>query len=419
MDPFQKALQKYADLAVRVGLNLRAGQRLIVNNASTGGVPVHAAPLVNEIARAAYQAGARYVDVIWNDEALLKTRIKYAPEGTLEEYSQWQFQGLMDYVEKGEAMLTIRSNNPSLLHGLDSERIGIIQRTHLKNFKPVGAGIMNNAVNWCVISAAAPDWARKVFPNLSPARAEAKLWKEIFQITRADQKNPAAAWEKHIANLLKRGEYLTAKQYTALKYTAPGTNLTIGLPRGHKWISARERAQNGVEFVANLPTEEVFTLPHRGQVNGVVSASMPLSHSGTLIDKFSFTFENGRAVKVSAKKGEAILKKLVDTDEGSARLGEVSIVPFSSPISQLGHLFYDPLIDENAACHLAIGAAYRVNLEGAQDMTPEQFQTHGGNVSMVHTDFMIGSNKMNIDGVRADGTTEPVLRAGEWAFDTD
>lgn len=417
MDPFQKSLQKYADLVVRVGLNLRAGQRLIVNNASTRGVPVHAAPLVNEIARAAYQAGARYVDVIWNDEALLKTRVKYAPEGTLEEYSQWQIQGLMDYVEEGEAMLTVRSNNPSLLNGLDQERISVIQRTHLKKFEPVGAGVMNNAVNWCVISAAAPDWARKVFPDLSPGRAEAKLWKEIFKITRVDQKNPIAAWEKHIQNLHRRGEYLTAKQYTALKYTAPGTNLTVGLPRGHKWISARERAQNGVEFVANLPTEEVFSLPHRDQVNGVVAASMPLSVGGTLIEKFSFTFENGRAVKVSAKKGEAVLKKLVDTDEGSARLGEVSIVPFSSPISQLGHLFYDPLIDENAACHLALGAAYRINLEGAQEMNKEQFTSHGGNSSLVHMDFMVGSNKMNIDGVRADGTTEPVLRAGEWAFD--
>lgn len=417
MDPFQKSLQKYADLVVRVGLNLRAGQRLIVNNASTRGVPVHAAPLVNEIARAAYQAGARYVDVIWNDEALLKTRVKYAPEGTLEEYSQWQIQGLMDYVEKGEAMLTVRSNNPTLLNGLDQERISVIQRTHLKKFEPVGAGVMNNAVNWCVISAAAPDWARKVFPDLSPGRAEAKLWKEIFKITRVDQKNPIAAWEKHIQNLHRRGEYLTAKQYTALKYTAPGTNLTVGLPRGHKWISARERAQNGVEFVANLPTEEVFSLPHRDQVNGVVAASMPLSVGGTLIEKFSFTFENGRAVKVSAKKGEAVLKKLVDTDEGSARLGEVSIVPFSSPISQLGHLFYDPLIDENAACHLALGAAYRINLEGAQEMNKEQFMSHGGNSSLVHMDFMVGSNKMNIDGVGADGTTEPVLRAGEWAFD--
>ncbi|HVN14288.1 MAG TPA: aminopeptidase [Anaerolineales bacterium] len=419
MASLQKSLQNYADAVIRVGLNLRAGQRLIINNASTRGVPVHVAPFVREITRAAYQAGARYVDVIWNDEALIKTRVQYAPDGTFEEYSRWQIQGLMDMVEKGDAMLTIRSNNPSLLNGLDPERIGVMQQAHLKSFEPVGTAVMANKINWCVVAAASPDWAAKVFPDLSRAKAEAKLWEAIFQITRVDQKDPLAAWEDHIENLLKRGKYLTAKQYASLKYTAPGTNLTIGLPRGHKWISAREAAQNGVEFVANLPTEEVFTLPHREQVNGVVSASMPLSLGGTLIEDFGFTFENGRVVKVSAKKGEEVLKKLIDTDEGSKYLGEVSIVPFSSPISQRGHLFYDPLIDENAACHLAVGGAYRINLEGAQEMSEEQFVAHGGNVSLAHVDFMIGSNKMDIDGICEDGSSEPVLRGGEWAFDID
>ncbi len=417
MPSLEESLKKYADLIVRAGLNLRAGQRLIINNASTRGVPLHVAPLVREITRVAYEAGARYVDVIWNDEGLLRTRVQYAPADSFDEYSTWHIQGLMKMVDKGDAMLTIRSNNPGLLSDLDPERVGAMQKTHLEQFNPVSLAVTGNQINWLVVAASSPDWAVKVFPALPRDQAEAKLWETIFQITRVDQPDPVAAWEEHVQNLLKRGKYLTGKQYTALKYTAPGTDLTIGLPRGHKWISAREKARNGIEFVANLPTEEVFTLPHREQIDGVVSASMPLSYSGTLLEDFSLAFEKGRVVKVTAKKGETILKKLVNTDEGASRLGEVALVPVSSPIASSGFLFYDPLIDENASCHLALGRAYRVNLEGAEDITDDQFAALGGNVSLAHVDFMVGSNKLDIDGVRADGKPEPVMRKGEWAFE--
>ena len=416
MTTFDESLKKYAQLIVHVGLNLQKGQRLIINNASTRGVPLHVAPLVRAVTREAYQAGARYVDVIWNDEELIRTRIQYAPADSFGEYSDSHVSAMLDIVEKGDAMLTIRSNNPDLLSDLDPERVGAMQKTHLEKFGPVSLGVTGNKINWLVVCASSPDWAVKVFPDLPREQAFDKLWEAIFQITRVDRPDPVAAWEEHIRNLLKRSNYLTGKDYRALKYTAPGTALTVGLPRGHKWISAREKAQNGIEFIANLPTEEVFSLPHRDQVDGTVSAALPLSYGGTLLEDFSFTFEKGRVTQVNARRGEAILKKLVETDEGASHLGEAALVPFSSPISQRGHLFYDALIDENASCHLALGRAYPITLEGAQDLTDEEFMARGGNVSLTHVDFMIGSNKMDIDGVKEDGTSEPVMRAGEWAF---
>jgi aminopeptidase len=413
---FERSLKKYAEIIVRVGLNLRAGQRLIINNASTRGVPLHAAPLVRELTRTAYEVGARFVDVIWNDEALLRTRVQHAPADSFNEYPDWHIRGLLDITDNGDAMLTIRSNDPDLLNGLDPERVGAWQKTHLERFAPVGMAITSNQMNWCVVSAASPAWAAKVFPDLKPKKAETKLWEAIFKITRVDRPNPIAAWEAHIKNLLKRTAYLNAKKYTGLKYTAPGTDLTIGLPRGHKWLAAREHARNGVEFVANLPTEEVFTLPHRDQTTGTVRATMPLSYGGTLIEDFSLTFENGRAVNVTAKKGEAILKKLVETDDGASRFGEAALVPVSSPIARRGHLFYDTLIDENASCHLALGRGYHINMEDSQGISDEEFMRRGGNVSLTHVDFMIGSDKMDIDGIKEDGTPEPVMHKGEWAF---
>jgi aminopeptidase len=417
MKAFDEFLKDYARLALRVGINLQKGQRLIIHNASTRGVPLHAAPLVREITREAYQMGAPYVDVLWNDEELIRTRVQYAPEGSFNLFSDWQHDALMDVINGGGAMLTIRSNNPDLLSGLDSERVGTMQKAYLEKYAPVSLAVTNNRLNWLVIAASGPAWAARVFPDLAPDQAQAKLWEAIFQIIRLDQPDPVAAWEEHVRNLIGRSNYLMGRNFTTLKYRGPGTDLTIGLPRGHRWISAREKSATGIEFIANMPTEEVFTLPHREQVEGTVAASLPLSYGGTLIEDFSLTFEKGRVVKVSARKGEAILQKLIETDEGSHRLGEVALVPVSSPIARRGHLFYDTLIDENAASHLAVGRAYRINLGDSSGLTDEQFMQRGGNVSLAHVDFMIGSQALDIDGIREDGSAEPVMRSGDWAFD--
>jgi len=413
----QELLKKYAEAVVRVGLNLREGQRLIITNATARGVPPAGRAFVYEVTKAAYAAGARYVEVIWGDEEMLRIRLQNAPPDSFDEYPTWQINALTSMIENGDALLSVSANDPDIYMELDSERVSAMQKAHLENYGPVSAKVTRNAMNWCVVAAASPAWAAKVFPDLQPEEAEAKLWRAIFETTRATQPDPVAAWQEHIQNLKKRSSYMQAKNYSALHYQGPGTDFTLGLPRGHKWISAQSLAENGVVFTANMPTEEMFTLPDRHHAEGTVAATMPLSYAGTLIEDFSVTFENGRIVKVNAKKNEAILQKLVDTDEGSTRLGEVALVPASSPIAQRGHLFYNTLFDENASCHIAIGRAYRFSLIGGEELTDEEFISAGGNVSLNHVDFMIGSSQIDIDGIQQDGTREPVMRQGEWAFD--
>ncbi len=420
----QELLQKYAEAIVRVGLNLRAGQRLIITNATSRGVPPAARPLVHAVTKAAYAAGARFVDVIWGDEEMLRLRVRNAPADSFHEYPKWHVQGILDMIQNGDALLSIYANDPDVYDGLDTERLGSMQRGHLENWSPVSALVTRNASNWCIAAAAAPAWAAKIFPDLPLEQAEEKLWQAIFETTRAVEPDPVAAWEEHIKNMRKRAQYMQAKKFTALHYRAASlgdksdqTDFTLGLPDGHKWMSAQSLAENGIPFTANMPTEEIFTLPDRQRADGVVHATFPLSYGGSLIEDFTVKFENGRIVSVAAKKNEAILKKLVDTDEGSHRLGEVALVPVSSPIAKRGHLFYNTLFDENASCHIAIGRGYRFTLTGGEELTDEEFNAAGGNTSLTHVDFMIGSPEMDIDGIQEDGSREPVMRSGEWAFD--
>jgi len=413
----QELLQKYAEAIVKVGLNLRKGQRLIIFNTTSRGVPPAGRALLHEVTKAAYAAGARYVEAIWGDEEMHRIRLQHAPADSFDEYPKFLISGLLDMLKNGDALLSIYANDPDPYRGLDPGRISAMQSAHLQNYAPASALVSRNAINWCVVASAAPAWAAKIFPDIDSEEAMEKLWEAIFQTTRADQPDPVTAWQEHIQNLKKRSEYLQAKKYSALHYRGPGTDFTLGLPQGHKWISAQSLAENGVIFTANMPTEEVFTLPDRHRADGTVSATLPLSYGGSLIEDFSVTFENGRIVKVNARKNEAILQKLVDTDEGSKRLGEVALVPASSPIAQRGHLFYNTLFDENASCHIAIGRAYRFTLIGGEELNDEEFITAGGNVSLNHVDFMIGSPKMDIDGIKGDGARESVMRQGEWAFE--
>jgi aminopeptidase len=412
----QEMLKKYAETIVRVGLNLRSGQRLIITLMATRGVPLQFAPLVREVSQAAYAAGARYVEVLWGDEEMLRLRAQHAPRDSFDEYPNHTIDAIMEMLTHGDALLSISGSNPDLLGGLDPEVVGMLQGKHLQVTGKVFELVTTNAINWCVVAAAGEDWAKKIFPDLSTEKAVEKLWTAIFETSRIDQPDPVAAWQKHIDSMKERARYLQSKQFTALHYQGPGTDFTLGLPYGHLWISAQSMAQNGVAFTANMPTEEVFTLPDRSRADGVVTATFPLSYGGTLIEDFQVTFENGRITKVTAKKGETALQKLVDTDEGSHRLGEVALVPASSPIGQRGHLFYNTLFDENASCHIAIGRAYRFTLTGGEELSDEEFVSAGGNVSLNHVDFMIGSPKMDIDGIHKDGTHEPLMRQGEWAF---
>lgn len=415
---FAQKLQTYADLIVKVGANVQPGQRLVIGNIMDFGVNIQTAPLVREIAKAAYKVGARFVNVLWGDEQLQLIRLQHAPRDSFAEYPTWQASSTLDYVERGDALLGIVGNDPELLKGQDPELVGTMQQTANGYFQPVLSYTSRMAINWSVVSAAVPGWAAKVFPNLAPEEQMSSLWEAIFAACRVNQADPIAAWQEHIDQLAARGEYLNHKRYTALKYRAPGTDLTVGLPTAHRWPdSNRDKNQRSIKCIPNLPTEETFTLPHKAQTEGVVTASKPLNYGGTLIEDFSLTFAGGRVVQVAARKGEALLRKLVESDDGAGRLGEVALVPHSSPIAQSGLLFYNTLFDENAASHLALGQAYKISLMGSETMTDDEFAAAGGNQSMIHVDFMIGSAAMDVDGITDDGTVEPIMRSGEWAFD--
>ena len=410
-----RLLDTYGDLAVRIGLNLREGQRLlIIGPLANGGVSIEAAPLVRHIAASAYRAGAELVEALWGDEGLQLARFAHARPQSFDQYSRWLPKALVEHVEGGHAILSIYANDPDLLRDQPTDRIGALQLGTATSVRPFRELISRNATNWSIVAAADSGWAAKVFPDAPSDARVTKLWDAITRLCRLDQPDPVGAWQRHLASLAERRDLLNRKRYDALRYRGPGTDLTLGLPTGHLWVSGQSVSQNGILFAPNVPTEEVFTIAHKDRVDGTVRSTKPLSHGGSLIDGFSLRFDGGRVVEMKAAKGDAVLRQLLETDEGAARLGEVALVPNGSPISQSGLLFYNTLFDENAASHVALGSAYRFTLEGGEAMSNEEFQQAGGNRSAVHTDFMIGSGELDIDGVFADGRSEPLMRSGEF-----
>ena len=412
----QPRLEAYGELAVKVALNLQPAQRLIILGPLATGVSFEAAPLVRQIAASAYRAGASLVEVIWGDEALLLTRFAQAPRQFLSEFSAWMPKALAEHVEAGHAVLSVYANDPDLLKNEPPEVVGALQQATSRAMMPFRELISRNQTNWAVIAAAGSGWAAKVFPDRRPEDRISSLWDEINHMCRLDRPDPVAAWQTHIDELAARAAYLNQRHYSALRYVGPETDLTIGLPAAHVWVSGHTISRSGIRFTANLPTEEVFTIPHKDRVDGRVRSSKPLSYGGTLIEDFSLRFSEGRVVEVKAARGEAVLRQLIETDPGAARLGEIALVPHSSPVSQSGRLFYNTLFDENAATHVALGAAYKFTLRGADAMDDEAFEHAGGNRSIVHVDFMIGSGALDIDGVLDNGTSEPIMRRGEWSI---
>ncbi|MEI7643642.1 MAG: aminopeptidase [Chloroflexales bacterium] len=409
-DPTDSAIRAYADIAVQIGVNLQPGQHLLVR------ADVRVAPLVREITRSAYRAGARYVHVFYDDESLTLARFQHAPRDSFAEFPEWRVRAQTELIDAGAALISIASGDPDLLNGQDSALVGLVQQTTAHKSQPISQRVTRPAVNWLVIAAPSPGWAVKVFPATSPEQAEAQLWEAILSACRTHESDPVAAWRQHTADLARRSAYLNAKRYAALHYHGPGTDLTLGLADGHRWVSGKMTAENGVEFVANLPTEEVFSAPHRTRVDGMVQATKPLNLGGSLIADFSLIFREGRVVDVRADQGEDALRSLIATDESAARLGEVALVPESSPIARANRVFFNTLFDENAASHVALGRAYRFTIDGGVAMSSAAFAAAGGNESAIHVDFMIGSTAIDIDGLDADGNAEPVMRAGEWAF---
>lgn len=415
-DEFDQRLRRYGELTVKVALNLQPGQRLIiVGPLANGGTSLDAAPLVRHIAESAYRAGARLVETIWGDEALQLARVRHAPRDSFGEFSAWLPQALFTHAESGDAVLSIYANDPDLLKDAAPDLVGTLQQTVAHAVRPFRELISRNQTNWAVVAAAHPAWAARVFPDLPADRQVAQLWDTISRLCRLDRPDPVAAWEAHLAALIARSDYLNRQHYAALRYSGGGTDLTIGLPDGHSWVSGRSVTRSGIAFTANLPTEEVFTIPHKDRVDGTVRATKPLSHGGTMISGFTLDFAGGRVVKVTAEHGESVLRQLVETDAGAGRLGEIALVPHSSPISQSGLLFYNTLFDENAASHVALGSAYKFTLTGGDSMDDEEFERAGGNRSAIHVDFMIGSADLDVDGIGRDGRAEPLMRRGEWA----
>jgi aminopeptidase len=415
---FEKNLEKYAEVIVKIGLNVQPGQRLLIGGptAYTYGTPIELAPLVRLITKKAYQVGAKLVEVMWNDDQLRLIRFQHAPRDTFEEYPTWRTDCQYEFGKEGDAVLIFAAFNPDLLEGHDPELMATTFNAYLKYRKTFGDLISKSAVNWTAITAPVDGWTEKVFPDVPQENQKAKFWDTIFEIRRVKSEDPIAAWEDHIKQLAVRSQYLNNKKYTSLKLVAPGTDLIIGLPKGHIWGSARFRTQSGIDFVGNIPTEEVFTTTHKDKTEGFVTATKPRA-TDVIIEECRLTFSKGRVIEGTAKKGEKMVQKILETDKGARRLGEIALVPHSSPISQSNLLYYSVLIDENASSHIAIGRGFKFAIKNGGKMSDQEFSAIGGNLSKTHIDFMIGSEKMDVDGITEDGKAEPIMRKGEWAFE--
>lgn len=407
IDPVK--LDRLAEVAIKIGLRLQAGQDLLLT------APMTALPLVRRIAEHAYKAGAGLVTPIFSDEEITLSRYRFGADEGFDRAAGWLYEGMAKAFDANTARLAIVGDNPMLLSGQDPVKVARASKANSVAYQPALERIVNFDVNWNIIAYPSASWARQVFPDDEEAVAVARLADAIFAASRVDNDGPVAAWQKHNALLRHRTTWLNGQRFRALHYSGPGTDLTIGLADGHEWQGGESSAKNGITCNPNIPTEEVFTTPHARRVQGHVISSKPLSYQGTLIDNIAVRFEDGRIVEAKATRGEEVLNKVLDTDDGARRLGEVALVPHSSPISKSGLLFFNTLFDENAACHIALGQCYsKCFIDGAK-LTPEQVAAQGGNKSLIHIDWMIGSDKTDIDGIHADGRRVAVFRNGEWA----
>lgn len=407
---FEQKLDRLAEVAIRVGLNLREGQELLLT------APTDALPLVRRIVDHAYKAGAKFVTTMISDDEIALARYRSAPDASFDYAPQWFYDAIANAFRSGSARMAITGANPALLSGQDPQKVSRANIAMSKAYKPAMELITRHDINWTIVAAATPAWAELVFPGEPEELAMGKLWDAIFRTSRITGDDPVADWKRHGENLKQRVDLLNAKRFHSLRFFRldGATDLTVGLADQHLWAGGGTTAGNGIYCQPNIPTEECFTTPHKDRVHGVVSASKPLSHQGTLIENIRCKFENGRIVEVTATKGEAAIQKLIATDDGARRLGEVALVPHNSPIAQSGVLFWNTLFDENAASHIALGQAYSTCIIDGEKMSDEELAAVGANESLIHVDWMIGGPTMNIDGISAGGTAEPLMRDGDW-----
>ena len=407
---FEENPKKYAELLVATGVNVSDGHTVVLS------IDVDQAPLARLITEAAYKRGAEKVIVNWADDGLSRLSYTYQDIETLKDLPDYKVEEMNYVIEKGASRISVRSSDPDALAGLDGEKIAETQKALGAKMRPLMDATQANKMSWLVASAAGEEWAKKVFPELETTEEQVDaLWNAIFEAVHLYEEDPIAFWSAKVDTLQTKADELNKEAFTALHFKGPGTDLTVGLPKGHRWEGAGSTNARGELFVANMPTEEVFSAPDANRVDGVVVSTKPLSYAGSIIEGMEFHFEDGKVTKVTAEKGEDIIKKLIEQDEGASRLGEVALVPDESPISQSGLTFFNTLFDENASNHLALGSAYAFSLEGGTEMTREELNEAGLNESNTHVDFMIGSDQMDIDGIKEDGSTVPVFRNGTWA----
>jgi aminopeptidase len=407
---FDQKLDRLAEVAVHIGLDLQVGQELVLT------APTDALPLVRRITEHAYRAGAKLVTTFYTDDATTLARYQYAPDASFDYAPTWYHEAVATAFRSGAARMGITGANPSLLAQQDPAKVSRANVASSKASKPAMDFITRHEINWTIVAAATPAWAALVFPDDPAPAALSKLWDAVFFASRITSADPVAQWKEHGENLKRRVDFLNARRFHSLRFHTPdgATDLTVGLADQHLWAGGGTTAGNGVYCQPNIPTEECFTTPHKDRVNGHVAASKPLSHQGTLIENIRCTFKDGNIVSATATAGEAAINKLISTDEGARRLGEVALVPHNSPIAQSGILFWSTLFDENAASHIALGQAYSTCLIDGAKMSNEDLAALGANESLIHVDWMIGGPTMNVDGLSANGTAEPLMRAGDW-----
>jgi aminopeptidase len=401
-------LDRLAEVAIHVGLGLAAGQELVIT------ATLDAVPLVRRITAQAYKAGATLVTTLLTDEQAALLRYELAPDASFDKAAGWLQDGVANAYRSGSARLAVTGGDPSLLRDQDPKKVSRANVALSKVSRPAMEIITRHEINWTIVASATPAWAKAISPNDPEDVAMERLWNAIFSCSRVQNDGAVENWRAHDAQLQKRAAFLNEKRFAALHYTGPGTDLVVGLADDHLWLGGGTTAGNGLHCIPNMPTEEVFTTPHKDRVNGYVTASKPLSYQGMMIENIRVRFEKGRIVDAAASAGQEVLQNLISTDEGACRLGEVALVPHSSPVSQSGLLFFNTLFDENAASHIALGQAYSSCVKGGHHMDKEALAAKGANDSLIHVDWMIGSDKINVFGVGADGSEEPVMQGGEW-----
>jgi aminopeptidase len=404
----EQKLDLLAEVAVRVGLGLQPGQELLMT------ASLDTVPLARRITEQAYRAGASLVTTLYSDDEATLMRYHFAPDESFDHAAKWLYDGMGAAFKSGAARLAVTGGNPTLLSNEDAGKVGRANRAVSQAYRPALELITRHAINWTIVASATPAWAAAIFPEDPPDVALARLWEAIFETTRINCEDPVAVWKTHDAHLHQRAARLNEKRYSALHYRGPGTDFRLGLADDHLWLGGGTTAGNGFYCIPNMPTEEVFTTPHKDRADGTVTATKPLSHQGTMIEGIQVRFEKGRIVELHASKGQEVLQELIDTDDGARRLGEVALVPHSSPIAARGMLFLHTLFDENAASHVALGQSYSSCLREGDTLTKEQLAAKGANESLIHVDWMIGSGKLDIDGVTSTGAMEPLMRQGEW-----